>query len=91
MDMSLEDTLVALGLEDEATVSPGTGRDGGGNSLAIPIGWSGSYIGDFTLTRGHTPVASGTPGSYSDTVRRAGAMLVFQIGRLGLWAAILAP
>ena len=70
--MSLEDKLAALGLEDEATVSPRTGGDGGGNSFAVPIEWSGSYIGDFTLTPGQTLVASGTPVSYSDTVRRAG-------------------
>ena len=66
------DTLAALGLEDEATVSPRTGGDGGGNSFAIPIRWSESYIGNFSLTPGQTQVASGTPGSYSDTVRRAG-------------------
>ena len=48
--MSLEDTLVALGLEDEASVSPGTGGDGGGNSFAVPIRGSGRYIGDFALT-----------------------------------------
>ena len=72
MDMSLEDTLVALGLEDEATASTRTGGDWGGNSFAVPIGWSGGYMGDFRPTPGHTPVASGTPGSYSDSVRRAG-------------------
>ena len=38
---------------------------------------------------GHTPVASGTPGSYSDSGR--GATLVLQIEGLGLPAAILAP
>ena len=53
-------------------VSSRTGGDGSGNSFAIPIGWSGGYIGDFTLTPGQTPVASGIPGSYSDTVGRAG-------------------
>ena len=50
MDMSLEDTLVALGLEDEATASTPTGGDWGGNSFAVPIGWSGGYMGEFTLT-----------------------------------------
>ena len=70
--MSLEDTLAALGLEDEATVSPRTGGDGGGNSFAIPIGWSGNHRGDLTLTPGQTPFAPGTPGNYLDTVRRAG-------------------
>ena len=50
--MHVTDTLAALGLEDEATVSPRTGGDGGGNSFAVPIEWSRSYIGDFTLTRG---------------------------------------
>ena len=53
-------------------VSSRTGGDGSGNSFAIPIGWSGGYIGDFTLTPGQTPVASGIPGSYSDNVGRAG-------------------
>ena len=76
MDMSLEDTLAALVLEDEATVSPRTGGDGGGNSFPIPIGWSGIYRGDFTLT--------------SETVCRAGALLGLQVGGLGLRAVILA-
>lgn len=76
MDMSLEDTLAALGLEDEATVSPRTGGDGGGNSLPIHIGWSGIYRGDFTLP--------------PETVCRAGALLVLQVGGLGLRAVILA-
>ena len=71
MDMSLEDTLAAFGLEDEATVFPRTGGDGGGNSFAIPIGWSGNYRGDFMLTPGQTPVSPGTPGSHLDTVRSA--------------------
>ena len=47
MEMSLEDTLVALGLEDEGTASTRTGGEWGGNSFAVPIGWSGSYMGDF--------------------------------------------
>ena len=34
--MSLEDTLASLGLDNEATVSPLTGRDGGGNFFTIP-------------------------------------------------------
>ena len=63
---------MALGLEGEATASTRTGGDWGGNSFAAPIGWSGGYMGDFRPTPGHTPVASGTPGGYSDSVRRAG-------------------
>ena len=38
MDMSLEDTLAALGLDDEATASPRTDRDGVGNFFTIPSG-----------------------------------------------------
>ena len=38
MDMSLEDKLAALGLDDEATVSPRTGGDRGGNFFTIPSG-----------------------------------------------------
>ena len=36
MDMSLEDTLAALGLDDEATASLRTGRDGGGDFFHYP-------------------------------------------------------
>ena len=36
MDMSLEDTLTALGLDDKATASPRTGRDGGGDFFHYP-------------------------------------------------------
>ena len=43
MDMSLEDTLAALGMDDDATVSPRTGGDGGGNFFAIPCGRSRNY------------------------------------------------
>ena len=60
--MSLEDTLAALGLDDEVTASPRTGRDGGGNFFTIPSGWSGSHREDSTLTPGQTPLAPGTPG-----------------------------
>ena len=91
MDMFLEDTLVALGLEDEGTASTRTGGEWGGNSFAVPIGWSGGYMGDFRPTPGHTPVASGTPGGYSDSIAGRGATLVLQIEGLGLPAAILAP
>ena len=73
MDMSLEDTLAALGLGDKATVSPRTGRDGGGNFFTIPSGLSRSHREDSTLMPGQTPFAPGTLGSYLDTVRRAGA------------------
>ena len=41
MDMSLEDTLAALGLDDEVTVSPRTGRDRGGNFSLYPAGGLG--------------------------------------------------
>ena len=72
MDMSLEDTLAALGLDDEATVSPRYDRDGGGNVFTIPSRWSKSHREDSTLMPGQTPLAPGTLGSYLDTVRRAG-------------------
>ena len=75
MDISLEDKLAALGLEGEATASTRTGCEGGVNSFAVPIRWSRSYIGGFTLTSGQTLVASGTPVSYSDTVHRAGGYM----------------
>ena len=71
MDMSLEDTLAALGLDDEAIVSPRTGGDGGWNIFTIPSGRWRNYRQDSTLTLGQTPFANGTPGSYMDTVRRA--------------------
>ena len=70
MDMSLDDTLAALGLDDEVTVSPRTGRNGGGNFFTIPSRWSRSHREDSTLTPGQTPLAPGTSGNY--TVRRAG-------------------
>ena len=72
MDMSLEDRLAALGLEDEANVSPHTGGEGGGSFFAIPSGWVGNNRGDFTLTPRQTPFAPANAGSYLDTVRRAG-------------------
>ena len=64
MDMSLEDTLAALDLDDEASASLRTCRDGVGNFFPIPSGWSRSHTEDSTLTPGHTPLAPGTLGSY---------------------------
>ena len=40
MDMSLEDTLAVLGLDDEAYVFPSTGRDRGGHFFNISRGQS---------------------------------------------------
>ena len=65
--MSLEDKLAALGLDDNATVSPCTGR----NFFTIPSGWSRNHREDSKLMSGQTPLAPGTPESYLDTVRRA--------------------
>ena len=64
MDISLEDTLAALGLDNDATASPRTGGDGNGNVFTIPSGWSRSHREDSTLTPGQTPLAPGTLGSY---------------------------
>ena len=72
MDMSLEDLLAVLGLDDEANVFPCTGGEGGGHFFNIPTGQSGNCREESTLTPGHTPLAPGTHGSYIDTVRRAG-------------------
>ena len=41
MDMSLEDKLAALGLDDNATMSPLTGRDGVGIFPLSPAGGRG--------------------------------------------------
>ena len=68
MDMSLEDTLAALGLDDKATVSPRTSRDGGGDFFTNPRCWSRSHREDSTLTPGQTLFAPGTPESYVDTI-----------------------
>ena len=73
MDISLEDTLASLGLDDEATVSPRTGRDSDGNFFTIPSGWSRSYREDSTLTPAQTPLAPGTPESYVDSIAGPGA------------------
>ena len=62
MDMSLEDTLAVLGLDDEANVFPRTGGDGGGHFFNIPTGWSGNSRADSTLMPGHTQLAQGTHG-----------------------------
>ena len=70
--MSLEDTLASLGLDDEATVSPRTGRDSDGNFFTIPSGWSRSYREDSTLTPAQTPLAPGTPESYVDSIAGRG-------------------
>ena len=91
MDMSLEDTLAALGLEDEATVFPRTCGDRGGNSFVIPIGWSGNYRGDFTLTPGRLLLPLAPPGVTWTLSAGRGALLVLQVGGLGLRAVILAP
>ena len=72
MDMSLEDTLAVLGLDDEANVFLRTGGDRGGHFFNIPRGRSGNCREESTLTPGHTLLALGTHGSYMDTVRRAG-------------------
>ena len=72
MDMSLEDKLAALGLNDDATVSQRTVGDGGGNFFTIPSGRSRNYREDSTLTPGQTPFAAGTSGNYLNTARRAG-------------------
>ena len=72
MDMSLEDPLAVLGLDDEANVFPSTSREGGGHFFNIPRWRSGNSRADTTLMPGHTPLAPGTHGSYMDTVRRAG-------------------
>ena len=56
--MSLEDTLAALGLDDKATASPHTGKDGGGDVFTIPSRWSRSHRDDSTLMPGQT---SGLP------------------------------
>ena len=86
MDMSLEDTLAALCLDDEATVSPRTGRDRGGNFFTIPIGWSRSHREDSTLTLGQTPLAPGTPGNYLDTAPSG-----LSVGDLEQHTAVLEP
>ena len=62
MDMSLEDTLAALGLDDEVTVSPRTGRDRGGNFFTIPSGWSRSHREDSTLTPRRLRLLLAPPG-----------------------------
>ena len=76
MDMSFKDSLVALGLDVEATGSPHFGGDvGRAFPSSIPFGWSGSYREDLTsttLTPGHTEWAQGTPGSFLGTDRREG-------------------
>ena len=72
MDMSLEETLAALGMDDDVTASLRTGRDGVGNFFTIPSGWSRSHREDSTLTPGQTPLATGILGNYLDTVRRVG-------------------
>ena len=71
MDMSLEETLVALGLDSNYCV-PSHWQGRGDNFFAIPSGRSRNYRGDFRLTPGQNPFAPGTPGSYLDTVRRVG-------------------
>lgn len=43
MDMSFDDSVVAFGLDDEATVSPHFVRDEGRGFPTIPFEWSGSY------------------------------------------------
>ena len=63
MDMSLEDTLAVLGLDDEANVFPRSGGDGEGYFFYVPRGRSGNSRADCTLTTGHTPLAPGTHGS----------------------------
>ena len=90
MDMSLEDTLAALGLDDEVTVSPRTGRDGGGNFFIIPSGWSRSHTEDSKLTTGQTPFAPGTPESFVDTLA---GRVPHQHSQKGTWedTAILEP
>ena len=82
MDISLEDTLAALGLDNDATASPRTGGDGDGNVFTIPSGWSRSHREDSTLMPGQTPLAPGTLGSYLDTVRRAGGPIRAPVGDL---------
>ena len=76
MDMSLEDPLAVLGLDDEANVFLRTGGDGGGHFFNIPRGRSGNCREESTLTLGHTLLAPGTHGSYMDTVR--GALLAYK-------------
>ena len=66
MDMSIEDTLAALGLDDEATLSPRTGRDGGGDFFTIPSGWSRSQREDSTITLGQTPRGVSYPHPHQD-------------------------
>ena len=89
MDMSLEDTLTVLGLDDEANVFPSTGGEGGGHFFNISRGRSGNCREDSRLTPGHTPFALGTHGSYMDTVR--GALLALQVGDLGHHVVTLVP
>ena len=72
-----------LGLDDEANVFPRTGGEGGGHFFNTPRGRSGNSRADSRLMPGHTPFAPGTHGSYMDTVRGAGALLVLQVGDLG--------
>ena len=95
MDMSFKDSLVALGLDVEATGSPHFGGDvGRAFPSSIPFGWSGSYREDLTsttLTPGHTEWAQGTPGSFLGTVRREGVPLMLPAGALGYHPAVLAP
>ena len=75
MDISFKDSLVALGLDVEATGSPhfGGDRNEGRGFPTIPIEWSGRYREDLTSTMpGHTQWVPGTPGSFLGTVRREG-------------------
>ena len=90
MDMSLEDTLAALGLNDEATVSQRTVGDGGGNFFTIPSGRSRNYREDSTLTPGQTPFAPGTPGVTWTLSAGRGTPLAL-LGDLGQHTVVLAP
>ena len=94
MDMSFKGSLVALGLDVEATGSPhfGGDRDVGRGFPTIPIEWSGRYREELTSTTpGHTQWAPGTPGSFLGNVGREGGPKMLPAEALGYHPAVLAP
>ena len=91
MDMSFKTSLVALGMDVDATVSPHFGV--GGSLHTIPIEQSGRYREDLTsttLTPGQTQWVIGTPEGFLGTVRREGSPLL-PAEALGYHPAVLAP